>query len=229
MAEPGARQLVTVDGIDGSGKSIFARRLVEALGASAALLAVDDFRRPVKWPVDDPAQELELYYHHRYDLPALDGCVRAFLAGATECSFPRFDGATETLGPSRTVSFNGVTHLVVEGVFVARLPSAAEALSVYVDITLDESRRRVLARDVSASRPLQEVTRRMDRRYYPAHERYQREHDSRNRAALLVDNGDPAQPVLRRAGWPQATSGGALTSGVMALRSAVAALLPVSP
>ena len=236
----GDRGLVTIDGLDGSGKSILARRLAEAL-PDAVLLGVDDFRRPVDWQAPG-ASELDLYYEQRYDLAALEGCVRAFLEGADACAFPEFDGAREALtpGPDRTVSFTGRRWLLVEGVFVARLPSADRGLSIYVDISADEARRRVMARDLGKGRTAEEVTRRIDRRYFPAHERYQRERSPRDRAAVLIDNEDPERPRLLRAPPrppaapaaappPSAASSRNVATAFAPVQAALAALLTLSP
>jgi uridine kinase len=196
-----ARTLITVDGLDGSGKSMLARRLAQALGARVALLAVDDFRRPVDWTRTD-RDELDLYYDERYDLAALELCAAAFLAGAPSTSYVAFDGARETLGEQRALDLTGVDHLIVEGVFVARLPSAARAVSIYVDITEAEARRRIVARDTQKGRTLEEVTRRIDERYFPAHTRYQAAHHPRDRAHVLIDNHDVTAPGLLRAELP---------------------------
>ncbi len=196
-----SRAIVTVDGIDGSGKSTFARRLVERLGARAVLFAVDDFRRPVDWAAPERS-ELEVYYHRRYDLSALDDCLRAYSEGHDSCRFRCFDGARELLGTEREVNFAAVEVVVVEGVFVARLRSIVDALSVYVDVPKEEAERRVMARDMAKGRTAEEVRRRIERRYFPAHDRYMLEQQPRDRAAIVLDNQNPSQPRILRARLP---------------------------
>jgi uridine kinase len=223
------RGLVTIDGIDGSGKSVLARRLRQALGDSAALLAVDDFRRPVAWQAS-PRSELDLYYEDRYDLVSLEGCIRQFLQGAEACTFPEFDGAREALAGTRSVDLAGKRWLLVEGVFVARLPSADGALSIYVDIDEDEARRRVTTRDMAKGRTAEEVSRRIDRRYFPAHQRYRQERSPRDRAAVLIDNTDPLRPRLLRTPASSRDSGSrAAASGFAPVHAALAELLALSP
>jgi uridine kinase len=204
-APAAARGLVTVDGIDGSGKSMLARRLAAALGGRAVLLAVDDFRRPVDFGRGD-RPELDLYWDERYDLPALDACAAAFLAGAAGCRVPGFDSVSETVGPGRVVSFADARWLVVEGVFVGRLAQAARAYAVFVDVPRDEAHRRVLARDLKKGRSEAEVRGRIDQRYFPAHDRYLALCQPRDRAWVVLDNhGPPAltpRLVRARAGGP---------------------------
>jgi uridine kinase len=223
------RGLVTIDGIDGSGKSVLARRLHQALGESAALLAVDDFRRPVAWQAS-PRSELDLYYDERYDLVSLEGCILKFLQGAEGCTFPDFDGTREALAGTRSLDFTGKRWLLVEGVFVARLPSADGALSIYVDIDEEEARRRVMDRDLGKGRTAEEVGRRIDRRYFPAHHRYRQERSPRDRAAVLIDNTDPLRPKLLRTPPSSRDSGSrSAAGGFTPVHAALADLLALSP
>jgi uridine kinase len=212
-AGPGPRAIVTVDGIDGSGKSMFAARLARLL--SAVALSVDDFRRPVDWERGDRS-EIDLYYEDRYDLPDLDRCLEAFVGGADGCLYRTFDSAAERLGPERRLSFAGHRLAVVEGVFVARLSAAEGALAVYLDIPREEAWRRVVERDLGKGRTEAEVRRRIEQRYLPAHERYLAERHPLERAHLVIDNRDPRVPRLLRADPP---------AGWEAVREAVGTLV----
>ena len=196
------RRIITIDGIDGSGKSTLARGLVAALGDSAILLGVDEFRRPVDWSRTDRSQ-LELYYEERYDLAALDRCLGDYLEGAAGCRIDVFDSRRERLDGHRDVSFRDRRWLVVEGIFVGRLREAAgRALAVFVDVPREEVRARIVHRDVTAGRAEDEVNRRIDARYLPAHDRYLTACDPRRRAAVVIDNRKLGQPVLVRADLP---------------------------
>jgi uridine kinase len=183
--DTGERRLITVDGIDGSGKSTLARRLAGALGQSAVLLGVDEFRRPVDWG-GGGRSELDVYYGDRYDLSAMDACLREFRAGGRGCRLPVFDSTKEQLTGTREVDFAGKRWAVVEGVFVARVSAVADALTIFVDLP----------------RALAEVQRRIAQRYFPAHDRYQAERDPRNRARIVGDTSDLQRPVVTRADWP---------------------------
>lgn len=192
-----SRALITIDGVDGSGKSVLARRLIAALGSRALALAVDDVRRPIDWTRTDRS-ELDLYYDERYELPALDACLAAFVAGAPSASYLGFDGAREALGPRHEISFAGVDHLIVEGIFIARLAHAENALRIFVELSAAEARRRVRVRDQRKGRTIDEVDRRIDQRYLPAFARYLAETDARDRATVVIDNEDAHAPRLIR-------------------------------
>ncbi len=157
--------VVMVSGIDGSGKSEFARRLERACvqeELSVCLMHVDDFRCPVDF--QNPAvSELESYYTDYFDLKALD------LA----------------LADRRVGSFDVV---IVEGIFTERLAIAAEAFSIWLEVPRSEARRRIEARDVALGRSLQDVRHRIDTRYFPAQDRYLREYCPADSAQILLDN-----------------------------------------
>jgi uridine kinase len=169
--------VATVSGLDGSGKTVFARRLAEACApARVRLLSVDDVRRPVDWR-QPGRSEAEIYYEDYFALGDLDARVAA---AAREADL-----------------------VLVEGVFVLRAASLAGAFAVYLDVDLARARARVLERDVARGRTPEDVTHRMDARYYPAQERYLRAHDPRGRADVLIDNDDPARPRLLRGDPPR--------------------------
>lgn len=163
--------IVGVDGLDGSGKSRLASALAGALtarGQAASILHVDDFRRPLDFDGLDPAAETALYYQRYYDFVALEAALadRARAGGPT----------------------------VVEGVMLLRAGLPAQACLIVLEVSADEARRRIQARDQAKGRSEQEVNRRIDRRYFPAHARYRAAHDPVGRADVLIDNEDWRRP-----------------------------------
>jgi uridine kinase len=202
-ARPAARTIITVDGIDGSGKSSFARRLREALageGVPAMLASIDDFRRPVDWAAAAAAEaETDVYYDGYYDLAAAERLLAAFAAGAAGAEIPQFDSALERAAAPRRVVFEGVPIAIVEGVFPLRVPATGAGLVIYLDASPIEARRRIVERDLRKGRTRAEIERRIDRRYAPGQARYHAACDPRGRADVVIDNESPARPrVLRR-------------------------------
>ena len=200
--------LVAVDGVDGSGKSVLAERLTAALdggGIACALLRVDDFRRAVDW--QRPGRtEADAYYDDYYELDGLNAAVRLLLDGAREVAVPVFDSAAGLRSGVRPIRLGGVgpRAIVVEGVFALRVALVrSRAAVVYLRTSFAEARRRILARDTARGRSAAEVAHRIDARYFPAQERYLREHDPAARAAFLVDHERVGAPAVARFGAPE--------------------------
>lgn len=192
-----SRHVVAVDGIDGSGKSTFAGRLVATLataGHHPVLLRVDDFRRIIDW---SSADEATLYYERYFDLDALGGVVQAFAAHATTLELPGFDGISGQPLPPRQLPLGPEAILVIEGVFIRRIPSGTTPVShIYLSAPGSVARQQLVARDVARGRGRDDIERRLDRRYLPGQARYHAECDPRGRADLVVDNSDYAAPLL---------------------------------
>ena len=194
------RAILTVDGIDGSGKSTFARGLGAALaaeGVRGVIVSIDDFRRTVDWAA--AASEADAYHDAYYDLARCERCLAAFAAGAPGVTIPRFDPVAERPAPPRDLVFEGATAAIVEGVVPLRVPSAAAGLVIYLDASPAEARRRILERDLGKGRTREEIERRIERRYAPGQARYLAALDPRGRAHVVIDNERPAAPrALRR-------------------------------
>ncbi len=193
------KTVIAIDGLDGSGKSTFARHLIASLaeaGETAVLLRVDDFRQPVTWTT--PECEADLYYDSYYDLAQCESCLRSFVAGEDEVAIPMYDIVAEKVTGTRGVDLRGATVAIVEGVFPLRIPQAAAGLLIYLDASEGVIRDRILARDLQKSRTAEEIARRIDRRYVPSQRRYLREHRPRDRADIVIDNEDPSAPRTLR-------------------------------
>jgi uridine kinase len=198
-----SRSLVSIDGLDGSGKSRFARALAAACEAEDAapvfIFRVDDFRRPLG-ALADGADEAALYYDGYYDFALLDDCLGRFLAGAAAVSIPRFDPARERVDGEQSLEFGDARLALLEGVFVLRARAAAAGAVVLLEVSEDEARRRILARDMARGRPRDVVEHRMNTRYFPAQRAYRAAFDPVRRADVVIDNEHWERPrVLRRA------------------------------
>ena len=190
-----SKSILTIDGLDGSGKSTFTRRLIEALAAGGqpcVAIRVDDFRRPVDWA--GVANEQEAYYDAYYDLAACEACLAAFAAGAPGAEVPIYDIATERRTGTRSLVFEGVDVAVLEGVFPLRMPTAAAGTVIVLETTEAEARRRIIRRDLAKGRTETEITHRIEHRYFPSQARYRAEFRPRDRAEIVIDNERPTEP-----------------------------------
>ncbi|CAN5914087.1 hypothetical protein BH11MYX3_BH11MYX3_12800 [soil metagenome] len=189
------KTILTIDGLDGSGKSTFCRQLFDALGAGgipAVPIRVDDFRRPVDWACVEA--ESAAYYDSYYDLAACDQTLRAFLAGERSVEVPVYDIAREQRTGARPLPLEGVSVAVLEGVFPLRMPSAAAGTLIFLETSEAEARRRIVRRDLAKGRSEAEITRRIDQRYFPSQARYWSQFHPRDRADVIIDNERPAEP-----------------------------------
>ena len=189
------KSILTIDGIDGSGKSTFCRHLHEVLiagGVSAIPIRVDDFRRAVAW--DQVPVEAAAYYDAYYDLAACEGVLRAFVAGERAAEIPIYDIAKERRTGTRPIVFEGASVAVIEGVFPLRMPTVQRGLLIYLDTTEAEARRRIVARDLDKGRTQEEIERRVDRRYFPSQLLYREQLAPRDRADVIIDNERPGEP-----------------------------------
>jgi len=74
---------------------------------------------------------------------------------------------------------------------------------VFLEVGFDETLRRMLERDRTPTSTPAEMTRRFWARYAPGQELYLSTARPRDRAHIVIDNTDPAQPkVVRSAGLP---------------------------
>lgn len=200
------KTIITIDGIDGSGKSTFSRQLHEVLavgGVESVTVRVDDFRRGPGWEADGVAEH-DAYYERYYDLAACEAVLAAFLVGASAADVPIYDIRAERRTGSRRIPFEVATVLVLEGVFPLRMRSAALGTLIYLETTEHEARRRILQRDLAKGRTEAEITRRMDQRYFPSQARYRAELSPRERAQVIIDNERAERRGIKRdlAGLP---------------------------
>ena len=194
------RSLIAIDGLDGSGKSQFARALAAACEAEVGpvfVFRVDDFRRPLG-PLSAGADEGAIYYERYYDFALLDDCLCRFLAGAPSASIPRFDTAREVIDGEQRLEFGDARLAVLEGVFPLRARAAREGALVLLEVTEEEARRRILARDTARGRPREVVEHRMNSRYFPAQRAYRAAFDPLGLADVVVDNEHWESPRLVR-------------------------------
>jgi uridine kinase len=194
------RTLITVDGIDGSGKSTFARRIADtydAAGIRTLIVRVDDFRRAIDWTKTD-GREADVYYDEYYDFDLCQRCVKAFLDGERSIEIPAYDTRAERVDGTRVLDFDGTQIVLIEGVFPRRIPSAKDALAIYLAVGEDEARRRIIARDLKKGRTKQEIERRIDRRYFPSQRRYHALFSPAEKADVLVANERTEAPQIQR-------------------------------
>ena len=193
------RGLVGIDGPDAAGKTTFADRLSVEVGGDAVRTSTDAFHNPVAVRRRRGELSPDGYYQDAFDYMAMVGeLLEPFSAGRTRVATSRYDYAkeapihVEVAVPTRSV-------LVFDGVFLQREELRDYwTLSVYLSVSPGESLRRGAVRDAELFGSEAGAKRRYAMRYLPAQALYRAEVHPERLANVVVDNTEPADPILLR-------------------------------
>ncbi|AEE45245.1 uridine kinase [Cellulomonas fimi] len=193
--------LVGVDGVDGAGKTVLADELATVLraqGRTVVRASVDGFHRPRAERYARGRSSPEGFYLDSYDLDALRReLLEPFAAGGSR----RYRTAVRDVATDRVLDGAPATApddavLLVDGIFLHR-PELAPwwDVSVFLDVPFAVTYARMAVRDGCPADPEDPA----NTRYREGQRRYLRSVDPARRATVVVDNADPAAPVLVRA------------------------------
>ncbi len=197
-APEGARTRVGVDGVDGSGKTVFAAELAVALreaGREVVQVSLDDFHhvRAVRYRRGRTSPEG--FWLDSFDYPRFAAEVLQPLGpGGSGRYRPRgHDLVTDEVldGPFRDAPAGAV--LVVDGLFLHR--AELEGLwdfTVFLDVPFEVTAARMAVRDGTDADPEHPSM----RRYVQAQRRYFAEREPWERADVVVDNADVERPSV---------------------------------
>jgi uridine kinase len=185
---------VAIDGVDGAGKTTLADELaplVERHGHPVIRASVDGFHRPRA----ERGHTAEEYYASSFDYDALRAVLLEPLGPGGDRRYRPavFDLARDEPLPEERLTAPSDAVLLCDGIFLHRpeLEACWDA-TIFVAADLDTAVARALARDGGAARERYRV------RYAPGQRRYLAEARPQERADIVVDNTDPARPVLVR-------------------------------
>ncbi|GAA3621971.1 hypothetical protein GCM10022200_00040 [Microbacterium awajiense] len=199
---PRGRTIVAVDGLDGAGKSTFARGLVQVFaedGVAAFQASIDGFHRPRVERYARGRRDPEGFYRDSYDYatfrrvlidPFRDG---AQTAGTTGFQLAAFDVVRDAPVESEWVSAPIDAVLIVDGIFLHR-PELRDLWdwSLWLDVPVEIAYARMAERDGSDPDPDAAA----NARYRLGQQLYLGEASPRARATMVVDNSDAAHPVI---------------------------------
>lgn len=149
----GRRTVMAIAGESGSGKSITATSLAQALetdGIGTVVLHQDDyFLRPPRANHDYRCADLRRVGPHEVNLELLAAHVAAFRTAQNGVEGPLTDHPTDSF-LVRRLDFGSASFLIVEGTYVLRLPDTD--IRIFLEATHAETaeRRRRRNRDVDA-------------------------------------------------------------------------------
>lgn len=199
---PGGRVIVAVDGVDGAGKTTFADGLAAVFaedGSTVFRASIDGFHRPRAERYARGRSSPEGFYRDSYDYatfrrvlvdPFRDGLQTSSTTGF---QLAAWDVARDAPVESRWVTAPEDAVLVVDGIFLHR-PELRDLWdwSVWLAVPLGVAYARMAVRDGADPDPSAPS----NRRYVVGQELYLREARPDRAASAVVDNADPAHPLL---------------------------------
>jgi phosphoglycolate phosphatase len=188
--------IIGVNGIDCSGKTVFAKGLEAFLknnGLRTQYIGIDDFHNPkeVRYAGNNQAEN---YYNKSFNINLL---VEELLKPARESGYisaklTLLDLETNKTNMVKQYSITPDTIVIVEGVFLFRRELASYIdYKVYLDIPFEESKRRAVKRDPESA------ILKYDQKYLPAQNKYIQENTPASIADMIIDNTDWRRPVIR--------------------------------
>ena len=195
---------VAVDGVDAAGKTTLCEELVapiEALGRPVVRASVDGFHHPAAVRRRRGSESPEGYFRDAFDYPSLLEALLHPLGPDGSRLFRRcvFDYRTDAPVdvPAERAAADSV--LLFDGVFLHRPELQSQwDFSIFVHADFDVTVARAESRDQSLFGSAEAVRDRYARRYVPGQRLYLSECRPDRLATVLVDNNDPAHPVLVR-------------------------------
>lgn len=194
---PDRRVRVAIDGVDASGKTTLADRLGQAVALSrpVARASVDSFHHPRAHRYRRGRTSPEGCYRDTFDLDALRGRLLQPFARDGSYSVEVFDCGADQPLPAPVLQILPDAALLVDGVFLQR-PELRDVwdLVIHLQVPEEEILRRAARRDGADAPALYRA------RYLPAQRLYEAEARPAAQADVVLDNSDPAAPVVLR--WP---------------------------
>jgi uridine kinase len=187
--------VVGISGIDGAGKTEFARALEKFLvehNHKTQAIHLDDFHKlkELRYAGKDQADN---YYNRSFDIKLivekLLKPLRQKRAFSTRMTL--LDYRTDRYENEIEFTFTPETIVIFEGVFLFRkeLTSYID-YKIFLDITFEESLKRAKTRDS------QETINKYEKKYLPAQARYLKEYLPEKTADIIIDNNDWECPKI---------------------------------
>ena len=191
--------LVGIDGGDGAGKTIFANDLAALAAVTSrptVRISLDDFHNPRAIRYRQGRSSPTGFYQDSFNYKAfLDHVLTPCGPGGSRRYRPRAHDLTtdEVLDEPEQCAAPG-TIIIVDGLFLHRAELREHwDFTVFLDVAFEITAQRMAQRDGSHPDPFHPSM----ARYTEAQLLYRAECDPARRASLVIDNSDPAAPLLR--------------------------------
>jgi len=188
--------VIGVNGIDCSGKSMFADSLekyLASMGFETQFISIDDFHNPAAYRYSGKNQS-DNYYNRSFNI---NNIIEKLLTQINrkisyQVKLPVLNVQTDKYDTEKGYTFNQNTIVVFEGVFLFRKElSPYIDYKVFLEITFEECKRRAKIRDSQAS------LEKYEEKYIPAQKRYLNEYPALKTADMIIDNSNWEYPVVK--------------------------------
>lgn len=195
---------VGIDGVDAAGKTSFADELapvLTTLGRPVIRASVDGFHNRAAIRYRRGPLSPEGYFHDSFNYLALVEALLQPLGPGGSLAFRRavFDFRTDTAidAPLERTEPNAI--LLLDGVFLLR-PELRTYFdfSIFIRVDFSITLARAERRDAEQFGSIEEVRHRYHERYIPGQRIYLATVQPERIASVVVDNNDPARPILER-------------------------------
>jgi uridine kinase len=196
-------KMIAIDGVDGAGKTVFARELklyLLALGYETVLVSVDDFHYPrnIRYR-KGPDSPKGFYFDSIHYSELIRLVLDPFSKGEGYYHTTAFDCENDRPNMSKVKQINPNSILLMEGIFLQR-PELVRFwdLKIFLDVDFKTNLQRNIDRANLINDPvaLDRFIERYYTRYKPGQELYFAESKPHESADIVIDNNDYNAPIL---------------------------------
>lgn len=197
--------LVCIDGVDGAGKTYFAKRLTNELKSvshNVILCSVDNFHNTQDIRYQKGKDSDVGFYEDSYNYPKLiSNLLMPFKMGTGVYIDSIFDVDKNTPNISRAKEVSMDSILILEGIFLQR-PELSNFwdLRIFLDVNFETILNRNINRQINKSRIglKEEIILRYKMRYIPGQKLYFKQADPKENANIVIDNSDYNKPIITK-------------------------------
>ncbi len=200
---------VAIDGIDNAGKTMFADELAAVLKEDRPIIraSIDGFHQSRSLRYKRGILSPSGYYLDSFDNEALVELLLKPLGPNGDLNYVNaiFDFRADSPLPHKRHSAIRDAILIFDGVFLLRPELNTHwDLRVFLQVSFEISMERALLRDRPLFGSVRETKKRYAKRYLPGQQMYLDTVHPELKADIVIDNTNPATPLLLKGHWGQA-------------------------
>lgn len=194
---------VGINGVDGSGKTVFAKQLVEALRAQTdrqiIAATIDNFHNPKEIRYQKGRDSAKGFYEDSFQYQTLKKVLLDPLRadGDRHYTTAAFDLQNDQPIEGEECTAENDAILILEGIFIFR-PELVDSfdLKIYIDVPFEETLARMLVRDTQSTDEHARATRRFHARYKAGQDIYINTVHPKEISDIVIDNTDYNNPKI---------------------------------